>query len=374
MYERVGRPTFCTFLDHFWRRFSWGWDVLLNGNPAVDIYNGIKLSAGGELGVGVGEEEWGSGERAVLEDLISRTDGLVDLVVSRFGDPYAPKETADESDGERRWLGSGSFPSPSDGVVFSGTGAISRSTLARVSQWMEWIYRYDTDAYGIGEDPTSPRRRKRRRQKNRSSTKDANLPPGTHDPQVTSPDRSFSPGIPPPLVVGAPQPPQSLQDNEDAADAPASEDGSSVGGSEQGNDWMRLKTGTVVKYLTLGYGSTWGNSSGPTSSHPRVEALKREDGSPSKGKQSGSSTDAQLQDMSTETAFQPGDNARPKSCGKFLIGSQDRLEKSSGSPKPADDSSEPGEISHRTLHVHLGEPSEQNVNGESPYTPSNYRI
>ncbi|PKY04053.1 hypothetical protein P168DRAFT_252826 [Aspergillus campestris IBT 28561] len=360
LYERVGRPTFCTFLDHFWRGFSWGWDVLLGGNPAVDIYNGIKLSAGGELGVGVGEEEWGSGERAVLEDLISRTDGLVDLVVSRFGDPFAPKETADESDDERRWLGSNGFPSPSDGVVFSGVNAISRSTLARVSQWMEWAYRYGADAYGIGEDPTSPRRRKRRRQKGRSSTKDANLPPGTHDPQVTSPERSFSPGIPPPLLLGAPQSSQSPRDNEDAADAPASEDGSSAGGSEQGNDWMRLRTGTVVKYLTLGYGSTWGNSSG-ASSHPRVEALKREDGSPSKGKQSGSSADAQPQDASTEAASQPGDNAKPKSCGKFLVGSQDWLEKPSGGPD-LDDSSETVEISHRTLHVHLGEPSEHNAN------------
>jgi hypothetical protein len=33
--------------------------LLLTGNPIVDIYNGIKLSAGGELGIGVGEEEWG---------------------------------------------------------------------------------------------------------------------------------------------------------------------------------------------------------------------------------------------------------------------------------------------------------------------------
>ena len=52
----------------------------------MDIYGGIKLAAGGELGMGVGEEEWGSGEREVLEHFQSRTEGLVDLMVSRFGD------------------------------------------------------------------------------------------------------------------------------------------------------------------------------------------------------------------------------------------------------------------------------------------------
>ena len=60
--------------------------MLLHGNPAVEIFNGLKLAAGGELGIGVGEEDWGSGEREVLEGFIGRTEGLVDLVVARFGD------------------------------------------------------------------------------------------------------------------------------------------------------------------------------------------------------------------------------------------------------------------------------------------------
>ena len=51
--------SFCSILDKYWLRFASNWDVLLHASPAVDIYNGIKLAGAGELGVGVGEEEWG---------------------------------------------------------------------------------------------------------------------------------------------------------------------------------------------------------------------------------------------------------------------------------------------------------------------------
>ena len=53
LYESAGKSAFCLFLENFWLRYAWNWEVLLSGNPAVEIYNGIKLSAGGELGVGV---------------------------------------------------------------------------------------------------------------------------------------------------------------------------------------------------------------------------------------------------------------------------------------------------------------------------------
>ncbi|KAG2418465.1 hypothetical protein HFD88_001566 [Aspergillus terreus] len=131
MYQRIGRPAFCTILDSYWRKFAWNWEVLLSGNPAIDMYNGIKLSAGGELGVGVGEEEWGSGEREVLEDFVSRTDGLVDLIVSRFGDPYMPEQEkarglpSQPPKGDQ-WLGLDVYPRPSDGVVFSGPTELAK--------------------------------------------------------------------------------------------------------------------------------------------------------------------------------------------------------------------------------------------------------
>jgi hypothetical protein len=70
LYHRVGRSTLGSLLERYWTGFARSWDVLLHGNPIVDIYNGVKLAAGGELGIGVGEEEWGSGEREVLEDFV----------------------------------------------------------------------------------------------------------------------------------------------------------------------------------------------------------------------------------------------------------------------------------------------------------------
>lgn len=226
--------------------------VLLNGNPAVDIFNGIKLAAGGELGVGVGEEEWGSGEREVLEDFVSRTNGLVDLVVSRFGDAQAPPEGKPSAkDSERDhlpWLGSDQCPQPSDGVIFSGVGAISRSSLCRVSHWMEWIYRYGDAAYGVGENPSSIRRRKQRRRVRPSAP--ASTPPSEVPNRTTSespaPGRRSSPRIPPPLVTASPpQPPKTDGLSREQRDE-STEDSSTLFGTE-----------TLMKYLTLGYGSSW---------------------------------------------------------------------------------------------------------------------
>jgi hypothetical protein len=70
MYVKLTTDKFSAILDRFWTRFCRNWDVLLHGNPAVDIFGGLKLAAGGELGYGVGEEDWGSGDREVLEDLV----------------------------------------------------------------------------------------------------------------------------------------------------------------------------------------------------------------------------------------------------------------------------------------------------------------
>ena len=163
LHVRLGRQRFCSTLDRFWSRFARSWDVLLHGNPAVDIFDGLKLASGGELGYGVGEEEWGSGERAVLEDLSRHTEGLVDVVVSRFGD--APVEEATQSsteDDRLPWLGSGKEPAASDGVVFSGVGALQRQTLADVSLWMRRVYTYGDSAYGVRDNPLRERRKRRK--------------------------------------------------------------------------------------------------------------------------------------------------------------------------------------------------------------------
>lgn len=164
LFVRLSRGRFCGMLDRFWTRFCRNWDVLLHGNPATDMFSGLKLSSGGELGMGVGEEEWGSGERDVLEDLTRRTEGLVDLVVSRFGEPAPPHDESAAVEGENvPWLGSGNYPLASDGVIFGGINAITRPSLRNVSLWMRQIYTYGDYAYGVRDNPCRERRKRRRR-------------------------------------------------------------------------------------------------------------------------------------------------------------------------------------------------------------------
>lgn len=164
LFVRLGRDKFCNTLDRFWSRFSRTWDVLLHGNPAVDIFSSLKLASGGELGYGVGEEEWGSGERAVLEDLFRHTDGLVDVVVSRFGDATSAEgRTSDTEDDTAPWMGNGNEPTASDGVIFTGVGALERRSLADISLWMQRIYTYGDYAYGVRDNPLRERRKRRRR-------------------------------------------------------------------------------------------------------------------------------------------------------------------------------------------------------------------
>jgi hypothetical protein len=222
LYHRVGRPAVASLLEKYWTGFARSWDVLLHGNPIVDIYNGVKLAAGGELGVGVGEEEWGSGEREVLEDFVLRTDGLQDLIVSRYGDApaqVAVGPTAKPQPGKSSklspWLGTDADARSTDGVVFSGTGAISRRSLATVSQWMEAIFMSEEDAYGVGENPNNRHRPKRRKLATgitstedpaalrlvEARVHDKNQIGGEHDLRREAMERNAAPpGIPPSLV------------------------------------------------------------------------------------------------------------------------------------------------------------------------------
>lgn len=365
LYQRVGRSALCARLERFWGKFAWNWEVLLSGNPAVDIYNGIKLSAGGELGIGVGEEEWGSGEREVLEDFVSRTDGLVDLVVSRFGDPpthageSAPSKGNAESpeDIYAEWLDSGSYPRPADGVIFSGMGGISRPSLVRVSQWMECIYRYGDFAYGVGEDPTVPRRRKpRKKHRDRLSSKGASMSSRLGSlSQPSNPEQSSSPGIPRPLVMGTPQPPQGA---EGKAASRASGD-SYPARNEQGSDWTSLKPENLVKYLTLGYSSSWFSSRTP-SPHSRVSALRQE-GGPADAAEEGISTDSKQDEESKDGAES---KRKVQDLGKFIVGLRDDMADPSQSPE---EGKQKDQVDRRVLHVHLATPSEEDKTGLSTF-------
>ncbi|KAK3075153.1 hypothetical protein LTR53_001764 [Teratosphaeriaceae sp. CCFEE 6253] len=188
LFVRLSREKFCNALDRFWSRFTRTWDVLLHGNPAADAFGGIKLASGGELGVGVGEEEWGSGEREVLEDLTHRTEGLLDLVVSRFGEPAQTIASDEASLPEAEalpWLGSGGQPSASDGVLFGGVGAVARASLQDVSLWMRQVYTDGEYAYGVKDNPLRERRKRRRRNRPTESTEaedgSAQVPTGPSD-------------------------------------------------------------------------------------------------------------------------------------------------------------------------------------------------
>ena len=333
-------------LESFWDRFVRNWDVLLNGNPAVDIYNGLKLAAGGELGIGVGEEEWGSGEREVLEDFIERTEGLVDLIVSRFGD-QPPDDNARmkaasqpvESGLQTTWLGSGSHPRASDGVIFSGVGAITRSSAKSISAWMEWIFRYGESAYGVEDNPHAVPRRKRRKLSHPELEQDVRQTAPVQEssgdkrttrnssgnPPFTQPDIrssiSYS-GIPPPIVTARSTTRSKVarktsKTSRSRSVSPVS-DGDSATGAE-----------TLMKYLTLGvYGSSWGIPAKRSRLHRGVTDLQRQHSS------SGSRDRRSLNDLlPRETEFAAEQSAslrkafaREANKGYFLIGLQGDLD------------------------------------------------
>lgn len=351
LYRRVDRSAFSTLLDRFWMKFAWTWDVLLSGNPAVDIYNGIKLSVGGEIGVGVGEEEWGSGERAVLEDFTARSEGLVDLIVSRFGDPPAPVEDTgspktsapptNEND-EAQWLGCEDCARPSDGVVFSGVGAISRGSLLQVSQWMEWIYRYGDDAYGVCDDPTSTRPRRQRKKRTKMAAKDANNLSAMTTSRHSAQEHSFSPGIPKPLVMGGSQP---FQSADKPRNSPRGE--RSPEWNARSNDWSGLNSESFMKVLTLGYGSSWSFPSLMLNTQPDASGPKQEDSTGETRQSCHGNGDAE--DMST------ADGPKRPSAGRFIIGLREDLH-NSDERSPDKSMTSNSRILHRKLHIRMAAP------------------
>jgi len=262
LYTRIPRVMFCGFLKSFWDGFIWNWDVLLHGNPAVDIYDGLKLSAGGEIGIGVGEEDWGSGEREVLEGFVSRTEGLVDLIVSRFGDaPGREHNTLSSSPPKSKPMnaafpdrrGSGNHPGPADGVIFSGTGALTRHSTRTVSSWMEWLYTHGEDTFGIKENPGSkPRRKRKKREPDRPS------------------HISKDPGVPPSIVKTMKQNEANmpLDNSNDIAYPSPTEQLPAVNDPAPGTE-------TYMKYLTFGiYGSSWGIPAGRPPSRRQISTSR----------------------------------------------------------------------------------------------------
>ena len=339
---------------------------MLHGNPAVDIYGGIKLAGGGELGIGVGEEDWGSGEREVLEDFIKRTQGLVEMVVSRFGD--APEELdmgspIDQSSTRKgklrkRWYAGELDPRPSDGVLFSGPGFISRRSLATVSYWMKDIYKYGGSAYGVRESPDAGYRRRRRPMSpepagNRASSSlqarqqtegEGSTSPATIDvDKVGQNDEATGPGIPPPLVQVVEQSLQNATTKaKSRATSPTSGKRMETQRKNQPDSTPFFNSDKMMKYLTLGYGSKRGTGQSPTSSderrteldgtwHPSLDKQVKRSTLDEKLPQSDSKRDLASPEANGSSQF-PKDNhiyvqQVPRSIGKFLIGLAGDLEK-----------------------------------------------
>ncbi|KAK6338308.1 hypothetical protein TWF730_002371 [Orbilia blumenaviensis] len=130
---------------------------MLNGNPAVDVWNGIKI------GRGVGEEE-----KDVLGGFADRnrteTDGserMIDLVVSRFGKLPGDEKDAKTSKPGFSTRGTGKIPGPDDGCIYRGLGNLSKESVRDLAEWMARWYQYGDSSFDY--QTVRPSRKKVRR-------------------------------------------------------------------------------------------------------------------------------------------------------------------------------------------------------------------
>ncbi len=335
LYEKLGREKFCNVLDGFWTRFARTWDVLLHGNPAVEALRGIKLAAGGELGMGVGEEEWGSGEREVLEGLVGRTDGLVDLMVSRFGGDSvrgAKMETKESGEGSNETDGQ---LASTDGVVFTGVGALTRKSARAVAGWVEWLHRYGVRAYGVEENPKSTVRRRRPRSRPKTEAVVGRMNGGGSLRQKAAPGLRAQ-GLQRKSLTTSQQHSSEMDERDKAANggAPSSTSTRDSKGHHSISEKAAENTTAgggglkIMKYMTLGYGSSWGATSKTT-----------ELGSNSTGADDVRPADSNSSQMAGRAA-----NRRGHSEGFFLIGLRGDLDE-----RPEDDESNDDNLDASTM-------------------------
>ncbi|KAM0264428.1 hypothetical protein ACHAQJ_000619 [Trichoderma viride] len=338
LFVRYRRVKFIALLSRYWDLFLSTWNVMLHGNPARDMFGGINVAASGELGVGVGEEERGSGEREVLEGLVSRVEGLVDLVVSRFGsdDLESDSSKSDKIEVEP-WLGSGKEPRAEDGAIFLGTGALSRKSLRDVTHWMEDLYTWGEHAYGIIESPTSTRRAR-----GKKSTSKAVVVGDMQHPQPDAAPKAAEPAEEAGTSVN------------DAQDAQPEASGDGPGQAVEENEAGRLDK--MVSYLTLGYGSYWSfPGTGGNSSEVTNQQVAADDKSNVKG----------VSESHPKLPRQPSF----MSSGHYLIGLRGDIEDDAatennaqgplGSDDPDDDENNSRTVL-RTLHVELESSAAEN--------------
>ncbi|KAJ2894344.1 hypothetical protein MKZ38_007720 [Zalerion maritima] len=268
-----GRIKFMSIVEKYWDRFLASWSVLLHGNPIRDVFGGIRVAACGELGVGVGEEDRGSGERDALEGFVGRVEGLVDVVVGRFGeDGHKPHDGNSKNNGDdgasgddSPWLGTGDEPGPEDGAVFLGVGALSRSSLKDVTCWMEDLYTWGEHAYGVSESPTNTRKARRRPVRKPSERRDSASvkSPVTTTARVPSIERGdvayAQPAAKGTMTKG---PPDSKADGTAASLDATSADTEIASSAEDTQNYRHTEAedggvNKLVSYLKLGYGTYW---------------------------------------------------------------------------------------------------------------------
>ncbi|CAK7563804.1 MAG: hypothetical protein SEPTF4163_001681 [Sporothrix epigloea] len=289
LFRRVTtRSRFTALLARYWDAFLSSWSVLLHGNPVRDVLPGIRLAASGELGIGVGEEDRGSGEREVLEGLIEGSEGLVDLIVCKYGDmslqeaeSWSSTGQADDNDtgtdtkfseSSATWLGAGNGLGAEDGAIFLGLGALSRQSLRTLTYWMEDVYCWGHDAYGIADNPSAPTRQTRHR---RRATQDIGSSSGRQRKEKSQqPAQKLAPPpslLPPPPVTqlsarpGKPLTPKPIQAQPvSIPTAPNSSPSHTVSKSISPSA-MSETSGGMDRYMSimkLGYGTYWGRGGG----------------------------------------------------------------------------------------------------------------
>lgn len=329
LFVRTRRSKFVALLSRYWDLYLSTWNVMLHGNPARDIFGGINIAASGELGVGVGEEERGSGEREVLEGLVGRIEGLVDVVVSKFGehDPETDSHEANEEEASP-WLGTGKEPSHEDGVVFLGTGALSRKSLRDVTHWMEDLYTWGEHAYGVIDSPTSIRQTRPR-----AGSKYVGHERRGPDDADTRLGASQTPA----------EPSNSLQDQgrlESSLETPKVDSNIEQDG----------KFNKMASYLKMGYGTYWTLPGTGTATPSGVVPDPKESTDYQKPKQPSSPPNDRPPKPTRSTSFE--------AAGHYLIGLMGEIEEGS-SDHGGSQESEDTETEHnsrtvvRTLHVEL---------------------
>lgn len=336
LFARTKRSKFMTTLGRYWDMFLSTWNVLMHGNPANSLYGGIKIAACGELGMGAGEAGEGArgrGEREVLEGFVGRVDGLVDMIVSKFGDgglspeseTNAGKDTQPRTKPTEPWLGSGDDPAAEDGAIFLGTGALSRKSLRDVSHWVEDLYRWGPHAYGVMDNTTAHRRNRKSRGTLRTRQKE--LSPAAQEDSGREHEVSLRNGAPrrpstlrqgstrtvSPTPTGEGDPPGEHKTKESRPD-PVQRQSSQTNTDSDSN-----KSSTFVQYLKFGYGTHWSVSGTSSKDKPPGEPPAAERNPPIVADVSAKDAASNGLANVDGTSEKPMD-VRDDSAGHYLIG------------------------------------------------------